>query len=127
MLINSKQEIFLVNPRYVDLWVMPGGKIENGESAVDATKREVLEEANIEVKDLRKLGVHLNTREGKQDTVTTFITKEWIDNGRKWNWEIKSSGFFHINKLPINTSLGTRNRLDEYLEDSNKEYTGRWS
>ena len=38
---------------YEDLWVVPGGGIDEGESKVDATKREILEEVGIDISDAR--------------------------------------------------------------------------
>ena len=36
-----------------DMWGIPGGKIERGESSEDALKREIMEETNLEISDIR--------------------------------------------------------------------------
>lgn len=36
---------------YEDLWVVPGGGIDEGESKEEATKREILEEVGIDISD----------------------------------------------------------------------------
>lgn len=36
-------------PPFLDLWVMPGGKVELGEPLIEALKREVHEEVGLEV------------------------------------------------------------------------------
>lgn len=38
---------------YEDLWVIPGGGIDEGESKHDAMKREILEEVGVDVTDAR--------------------------------------------------------------------------
>jgi len=39
--------------KWSDLWGIPGGKIERGESSEDALKREIREETDLEVSDIR--------------------------------------------------------------------------
>jgi len=39
-----------------DTWEFPGGKIEQGESDIDAIKREIKEELNIEIEILNYIG-----------------------------------------------------------------------
>ena len=52
VIVNEGGEVLLtrrnVKP-FHDMWVMPGGKIDLGESVLDALKREVLEEVGLEV------------------------------------------------------------------------------
>ena len=37
-----------------DMWEFPGGKVETGETATDALKREFLEELNVEITSIRE-------------------------------------------------------------------------
>ena len=39
--------------KWSDLWGIPGGKIERGESSEDALKREIREETALEISDIR--------------------------------------------------------------------------
>lgn len=45
-----------------DLWSIPGGRLEVGESASQAVVREVLEETGIEVEPVRLVGVYSDPR-----------------------------------------------------------------
>ncbi len=53
LLKNSAGEILLVKQRKnkKDYWLLPGGGIEFGESAVDALVRELKEEINVEIEN----------------------------------------------------------------------------
>lgn len=57
---NSKREVLLVRSYKWknDLWVVPGGHIEYGESMEHALKREVLEETGVEVDGFRLITVY---------------------------------------------------------------------
>lgn len=52
--------------------------MKNGEDIRNAARREIKEETGIVIRDFeRKLGVYKNTLEGKNDTVTILIAKNW--------------------------------------------------
>ncbi|GBC75588.1 Nucleoside triphosphatase NudI [archaeon HR06] len=59
-LILNKEKILLVKRRFMPSagkWSIPGGLIEVGESLVEALKREVKEELNLEVKEYKFLDI----------------------------------------------------------------------
>lgn len=52
VIIDDEDRVLLTKrsiPPFQDMWVMPGGKINLGESILDALKREVHEEVGLEV------------------------------------------------------------------------------
>ena len=56
IIINPQQEIFLFQShKWNDLWAIPGGHIELGESADSAVRREVKEETGLEVSETQFL------------------------------------------------------------------------
>lgn len=48
IVINEKDEVLMVKTHNAG-WVFPGGQVEVGENVIDAVKREILEEAGIEI------------------------------------------------------------------------------
>lgn len=48
IVINDNEEVLLVKT-YNSGWVFPGGQVEVGENVVDAVKREIMEEAGVDV------------------------------------------------------------------------------
>jgi phosphoglycolate phosphatase-like HAD superfamily hydrolase/ADP-ribose pyrophosphatase YjhB (NUDIX family) len=54
LIYNHDGQVLLVQTRkWYDRWGIPGGKIEFGESSEDALRRELKEETNLEVEDIR--------------------------------------------------------------------------
>ena len=46
--INEKDEVLMVKTHNYD-WVFPGGQVEVGENVIDALKREIMEEAGVDI------------------------------------------------------------------------------
>lgn len=46
---DTNDRVLLVKPTYNEVWHLPGGVVENGESPADAAVREVREELGLEV------------------------------------------------------------------------------
>ncbi|MFB6203457.1 MAG: NUDIX domain-containing protein [Candidatus Nanohaloarchaea archaeon] len=56
LILNENDEVFLMkSPKWDDQWLVPGGKVDKGESMRDCLKREVQEETGLEVSDLEFL------------------------------------------------------------------------
>jgi nucleoside triphosphatase len=57
LIYNDKGEMLLTkNPKWGDLWNLPGGHIELGEAMEDAAKREAEEETGLKVDNIKFLG-----------------------------------------------------------------------
>ena len=48
IVINDKDEVLMVKT-YNAGWVFPGGQVEVGENVIDAVKREIMEEASVDI------------------------------------------------------------------------------
>ena len=58
LILNENDEIFLMkSPKWDGQWLVPGGKIEKGDSMKETVKKEVLEETGLEVEDIELLNV----------------------------------------------------------------------
>lgn len=134
IMIIDNQKVFLVKHRYGSLWVFPGGGAKKNEDLKEVAIREAFEETGIIVKTIKqKLGTYHNTHEGKDDTITIFVTTDWKIGGghnifEKFMkiFEIKESGWFDLHNLPENTSIASKRRVKEYLNNPVVEYIERW-
>lgn len=54
LIFNSAKEVLMIRTqKWSNLWGIPGGKIKYGESSFDAIRREIKEETNLDIKDIR--------------------------------------------------------------------------
>jgi phosphoglycolate phosphatase len=54
LIFNSRTEVLMLRThKWSNLWGIPGGKIKFGESSLDALRREVKEETNLDITDVR--------------------------------------------------------------------------
>lgn len=84
-------------------WNGFGGKVEEGESIENATKREAREECGLEIAELEKRAVHEFVFEGSEDVleVHTFLALEWT--GEPQETEEMRPEWFAFEDIPYNT------------------------
>jgi 8-oxo-dGTP pyrophosphatase MutT (NUDIX family) len=118
VVIDGDERVFLVKHTYVAGWQLPGGGVEVGETLVDALKRELIEEGRIEVLGEPQLhGVFFNSFVSRRDHVAIFVVRRFRqDRMPEPNREIAACGFFDPDKLPEDTTIGTRLRIAEVLD-----------
>jgi 8-oxo-dGTP pyrophosphatase MutT (NUDIX family) len=117
VVIDGGGRVFLVKHSYVNGWHFPGGGVETGETMLDALRRELREEGNIEIAATPVLhGIFHNAHVSKRDHVALYIVREFRqDAPPQPNHEIVAHGFFAPDALPADATAGTRARLAEML------------
>ena len=104
-----------------DSWTLPGGKQEYEETAVDACIREVKEETNLDVRNLKLFYVSDDISDDRH-----YVTIDYISNcfsGElivmepskidEWKW-------FSISSLPNNIYSPSRKCIEHYIESKNR-------
>lgn len=110
---NDKGEILLQKRRDNGNWGLPGGAMELGEKYIETLKREVLEEAGIEIDDIQLFGIYsgedriLTYPNGDICCVTSIIFKTSSYRGeiQQNTEEAVKHCFFDANNLPENINL----------------------
>ena len=73
MFLNEQNEILIVKPIYRELWLLPGGIVEEGESPGQAYMREVKEELGLDITAGRLLCVDYKVQQGTREEGMEFV------------------------------------------------------
>lgn len=95
-------------------WTTPGGRVESGESPLEALRREVREETGFEIEPTDLVGVYAKPFE--DDTVLCFEAQ--IVGRSAWspNEEISAVRFFDSSALPDDMTFVVRTRVLDGIE-----------
>jgi ADP-ribose pyrophosphatase YjhB (NUDIX family) len=117
IVINEAGAVMMVRHGYIAGWHFPGGGVGAGESCLAALKRELREEACVEIEGEPRLhGIFYNDRSSRRDHVAIYEVRAFrITGERKPNWEIREARFFPVDALPPDASAASRARLAEIL------------
>lgn len=124
--IDDAGRVFLIRHTYAPGWHLPGGGVEAGETALEALRRELAEEACIEPTDEPHLhGIFFNRVVSRRDHVLLYVVRAFrVAEPKRPDLEIAEAGFFPVRDLPDGTTRATRARLEEIL--SGRLPSPRW-
>ena len=71
--LNKQNEILIVKPLYRELWLLPGGVVEEGESPRKACIREVREELGLDVAVRQLLCVDYKVQQAMREEGIEFV------------------------------------------------------
>src|SRR5262245_46472282 len=98
VLQNENREVLLVKRRDVPVWVLPGGGIDEGETAHQAVLREILEETGFQAQIIRKIAEYYPIN---RLSLPTFTFECRIVNGSPTKSdETNEVAFFPLTHLP---------------------------
>ncbi|MBC6951653.1 NUDIX domain-containing protein [candidate division KSB1 bacterium] len=114
---DTRERVLLVQRRDNELWCLPGGAMEAGESVVEACSREVFEETGLRVRVGRLISVFSNPHrrveypDGERvHVVALTFEAERLDGELQLSGETQAFGYFSLDEiraLPL---------LDSHLE-----------
>ncbi|CAO5170345.1 8-oxo-dGTP diphosphatase [Frankia sp. AiPs1] len=129
---DDEQRILLVHKTDNDLWALPGGGMDLGESITDAAVRETKEETGVDIEVTGLIGVYTNPRhvlayddgEVRQQFSLCFTTRNLggeLSTSSETK-EVKWVAPTDLDSLNIHPSM--RLRIDHYLEHRPAPYLG---
>ena len=113
--VDEYERILCVRMNYAThAWTTPGGRVEVGESPLDALKREVLEECGLDVAVGELVGVYCKPH--KDDMVLFFRARVVGQNPWQPNDEIGEIRYFGRNELPEPMGVVAHTRIIDALD-----------
>jgi ADP-ribose pyrophosphatase YjhB (NUDIX family) len=129
---NEHGELLLVHKTDNDLWALPGGAMDVGESMADTVVREVKEETGIDVEVTDVVGIYTNPNhvmayddgEVRQQCSICFTTR-MLGGQLATSDETSEVAFVAPERLGgLNIHPSMRLRIDHYLERRSTPYIG---
>jgi ADP-ribose pyrophosphatase YjhB (NUDIX family) len=114
-IFDGQRRILCVKLKYGPrCWTTPGGKLDKGESPIDAIKREAREEVNCTIEPKRLVGVYSVP---SRDDIVLMIESELVEQG-EWqpNEEIAEMGFYGWKELPSPMDSYNVTRIQDAFE-----------
>lgn len=112
--VDPDGRVCLVRHTYLPGWHLPGGGVEIGETATEALRRELHEEAAISIECEPELhGIVHNRDVSRRDHVLVYVIRGFRSGERMPDREIAAASFFPLDALPEGTTRWTRDRLGE--------------
>jgi len=127
MILNKEGEVLLgkrhPDPEKADsllhgegTWTMPGGKLHFGEDLIKSAKREVLEETNLKVRNLKIISITNDIVPDAHFVTIGFLCKDFKgkpkvmepDEITEWRW-------FKLNRLPSPMYFPSAKIIKNYL------------
>lgn len=125
VLVLSENNDLLLQHRTDGGWGLPGGLMELGESLEDTARREVKEETNLDIGELKLLGVfsgedyYFKVSNGDE---LYSVTAVYVTDDVKGNIEIDTIEsydvqFFNLENLPDGLTEEYRSYINPYIEE----------
>src|SRR5258706_8167113 len=100
IILDEQQRVLLCHRCDVDLWNLPGGGVEQGETPAQAVVREVKEEVGLKVAVRKLAGGYIHSNK----TNIAFSYVLYITGGKiRKSDEADSIAYFSFQKIPGNT------------------------
>ena len=112
--IIQENKVLLIQREDYEIWALPGGAIDPGESPATAAIREAREETGLEVGLTRLVGLYTKTQWHNPNMTTVLFAAEVVSGDiRADSFETLDIGFFSVDALPEPLIWWTRTEVED--------------
>lgn len=123
LILNEKDEIFLMkSPKWENQWLVPGGKIEKGDSMKKTVEKEVREETGLEVSEVEFVEAKDGGNPDDFERDTHFIFLNFVC--RAENQKVELDEREAVEYIWIDPEEALRQELD--INDSTQDFIRNW-
>jgi len=115
IIFDEQGRVLLCHREDLDVWNLPGGRVDSGEMPTDAVIREVLEESGLDVEIGRLVGVYGKINKDELDF--SFICYS-IGGQLSITDGAGEAKYFEVNNLPFNTNPKHVERIHDAVNPS---------
>jgi len=114
IITDEEDRVLLCHRRDFDLWNLPGGGVEEGESPWDALVREIEEETGLEAAPVHLSGVY--SKPDRNEIVFSFFCR--VTGGAvRLTDEADRIEYFSLERIPRNTVPKQLERIEDFFSD----------
>jgi ADP-ribose pyrophosphatase YjhB (NUDIX family) len=108
--------ILLTKREDFEVWCLPGGGVEDGETAAEAAAREAKEETGLDVKLTRLVGIYSRMGGGMRDTHAILYAAQPVGGELQTQpGETIDVAYFPFDQLPGELLLGHKKRIHDAI------------
>jgi ADP-ribose pyrophosphatase YjhB (NUDIX family) len=116
--VMEQGKILLTKREDFEVWCLPGGGVEAGESLAEGAIREVKEETGLDVELTRLVGVYSRLGGGMHDVHAVLYAAKPVGGVMKTQpHETIEVAYFPFDQLPDELLFGHRKRIQDVIQD----------
>jgi ADP-ribose pyrophosphatase YjhB (NUDIX family) len=113
--IDADRRVLLTRREDFEVWCLPGGTVDDGESLAEAAVREVREETGLEVRLARLVGLYSRSRLGGYHTCALFTGQVVAGSLQPDPREVVELRWCSAAEVPDDLLWGQRERIEDAL------------